>query len=406
MKLDSISVASKLRSLTIAIVLALGASAGWMQLRSEWNEREAIDRIESAQNNVTRATRWRGLIETNIQRIIATSITADPAVSETFGPAIQKTIKESAATQTELMQSARQPEDKASFEQIGAARLHLIELTKQLRQLQSAGDLPRLSGFVKDTMRPAFDVYLGALDRFVDLQAAHRAAAKEEAHTLRRATAASGAVLLFLVACAALFGMTLVSRSICRPLAETVRLSQAIAAGDLTQQISTGRRDEIGALMSAMAEMNDRLRTLVGEVHLGVQSVTVASSEIAAGSMDLSARTERAASSLQEAASSMEQLASTVAQTAESAQVARQLASSAIDASERSGAAFEKVRENMERITGSSRRIGEITSTIDGIAFQTNILALNAAVEAAECVNDFATPEVMNLLCRAVAFVG
>jgi methyl-accepting chemotaxis protein len=164
---------------------------------------------------------------------------------------------------------------------------------------------------------------------------------------------------------------------------QSVRVAQALAQGDLTQRIRSGRKDEIGSLMTAMQGMNERLRALVGEVRDGVQSVFVASSEIASGSLDLSTRTEHAASSLQEASSSMEELTGTVAQTADTARQARQLATSAIDAANRGGVAFAQVPDNMSRITESSRRIADITATIDGIAFQTNLFALNAAVEAA-----------------------
>ncbi len=256
-------------------------------------------------------------------------------------------------------------------------------MTRQLQALQGAGDTAASSALMTGSMRPAFDVYLHALDDFVAVQAAHCVAAKADAQAVGCATEWSGAALMLMVAIVALAAMTWVLRSINRPLAEAVRVSQAIAAGDLTQRIATGRADEIGALMSAMAVMNQRLCTLVSEVRGGVQSVSVASSEIASGSLDLSTRTESAASSLQEASSSMEQLTATVAHTADTADHARKLATSAIEAADRGGIAFAQVTDNMTRITESSRRIGDITATIDGIAFQTNILALNAAVEAA-----------------------
>jgi len=383
MNLDDISVSSKLRGVTIAIIVAVAASGSWIQIRSEANASAALSRMEVAQANVVKATRWRGLIETNIQRTLATSISADPAVAQTFGPALKQGIADSAAAQKELQLLAQQPDDKAAFERISVARSRLVELVQQLSKLVQNGDTAGSSRLALETMKPAFDVYLHAIDDFVELQAAHCADAKALAQTQSRATAIGGFAVMLLVCLVALGVMARVSRSISRPLAESVRVAQAIAQGDLTQRIRCGRKDEIGLLMTAMAGMNERLRALVGEVRSGVQSVSVASSEIASGSLDLSTRTEHAASSLQEASSSMEQLTGTVAQTADTAKHAWELAASAIDAANRGGTAFAQVMENMSRITESSRRIADITATIDGIAFQTNILALNAAVEAA-----------------------
>jgi methyl-accepting chemotaxis protein len=128
--------------------------------------------------------------------------------------------------------------------------------------------------------------------------------------------------------------------------------------------------------------MNDGLISIVTEVRNGTESISTASSQIAAGNLDLSGRTEEQASSLEETASSMEELTSTVKQNADNARQANQLAVSV-----GSGAAGRRrgseVVTTMDAITGSSRKIADIISVIDGIAFQTNILALNAAVEAA-----------------------
>jgi len=132
-------------------------------------------------------------------------------------------------------------------------------------------------------------------------------------------------------------------------------------------------------LQSVLAEVDKLVRQLVGTV----QSISVASAEIASGNQDLSGRTEQTASSLQQTSSSMEQLTGTVGQTADSARTANQLASSAAQAAQRGGEVVSQVVASMQDISTSSRKIGEIIGVIDSIAFQTNILALNAAVEAA-----------------------
>jgi methyl-accepting chemotaxis protein len=172
-------------------------------------------------------------------------------------------------------------------------------------------------------------------------------------------------------------------QSVCAPLERAVAVAGRIAQGDLTEALDTQGRDETAALMRSLQQMQDALRTLVGQVRDASDSIRVASSEVAVGNQDLSQRTEQTAGSLQATASSVEQLHTAVTHSAESARQANQLAGSASTVAERGGSVVAQVVSTMDEIHGSSRKIAEIIGTIDGIAFQTNILALNAAVEAA-----------------------
>src|SRR5450830_1780974 len=129
--------------------------------------------------------------------------------------------------------------------------------------------------------------------------------------------------------------------------------------------------------------MNDNLLNIVGKVRSGTDTIVTASSEIASGNLDLSARTESQAGSLEETASAMEQLTSTVRQNADNARQANQLAVSASEVAVQGGSVVGQVVDTMDAINASSRKIVDIISVIDSIAFQTNSLALNAAVEAA-----------------------
>jgi methyl-accepting chemotaxis protein len=172
-------------------------------------------------------------------------------------------------------------------------------------------------------------------------------------------------------------------RSVTSSLASADAAVRAIAAGDLTQDIAVQSRDEVGALLERLQVMQVALRKLIGDVRTGVESVTVASREIAQGNADLSARTEQQASNLQQTAASMEQMTATVNHNTESARQANQLAASASQVAAKGGAVVGEVVSTMDQISASSRKIADIIGVIDGIAFQTNILALNAAVEAA-----------------------
>jgi methyl-accepting chemotaxis protein len=181
---------------------------------------------------------------------------------------------------------------------------------------------------------------------------------------------------------AALFSITIV-RSITGPMQEAIAVAEAVASGDLTSRIEVKSTNETGHLMQALKTMNENLVELVGKVRMGTDSITTASSEIAAGNSDLSQRTEEQASSLEETASSMEELASTVKQNADNARQANQLAAGASEVAVKGGNVVGQVVQTMSSINESSKKIVDIISVIDGIAFQTNILALNAAVEAA-----------------------
>ena len=172
-------------------------------------------------------------------------------------------------------------------------------------------------------------------------------------------------------------------RAITGPLDEAVKVAQAVADGDLTQSIRVHSKDEAGKLMEALQTMNKRLQQIVGEVRTGTDTIATASSEIASGNLDLSSRTEQQAGSLEETVSAMEELTSTVKQNADNARQANQLAASAAEVAVQGGQVVSQVVSTMNNINESSKKIVDIISVIDGIAFQTNILALNAAVEAA-----------------------
>jgi len=171
--------------------------------------------------------------------------------------------------------------------------------------------------------------------------------------------------------------------SVVRPLRTLIAETRVIAGGDLTFDFAVDRHDDMGQLQQALQQMNVNLRSVMGDIRTNVDSITIATREIAAGNMDLSGRTESQASSLEETASSMEQFASTVKQNADSASQANELVQSASEVAGKGGAVVEKVGATMDEISASAKKIVDIISLIDGIAFQTNILALNAAVEAA-----------------------
>ncbi len=173
------------------------------------------------------------------------------------------------------------------------------------------------------------------------------------------------------------------SHSIVRPLRAAIDVARTVADGDLSTDIASEARDETGDLLRALADMNQRLRAMVTQVRSGAEAVAAGSSQIASGNLDLSSRTEEQAGTLEETAASMEQMNANVQHNMDSAQAAQDMAQRVAQEVEHSGALVAQVVATMGAIGASSHKIADITTVIDGIAFQTNILALNAAVEAA-----------------------
>ena len=213
--------------------------------------------------------------------------------------------------------------------------------------------------------------------------AKHERSVSEEASAGAKLASQIAYTLMICITALSLTTAVWLSRQIVRPLNDAVTLANSVAGGDLTNNIASTGTDEVGVLLHSLGEMQSNLAKLVTNVRHGSEGVATASAEIAQGNNDLSTRTEQQASALEETASSMEELGSTVKQNADAASQANQLAAAASTVARSGGDVVGQVVETMKGINESSRKISDIISVIDGIAFQTNILALNAAVEAA-----------------------
>ena len=267
------------------------------------------------------------------------------------------------------------------YEQAIAARdAYRVKRTELVKAKEAGQDVAAQTDTV---LAPIFQNYAGTLQELT------RTLDEGVADTLTDTTAKATASIAWIggssVAAifAGLFLAWLTTNSITAPVQQAVQATSAIAAGDLATPIPEGAKDEPGQLLTELAHMRSKLADIVANVRQSAESVSTASAEISQGNHDLSARTERQASALQQTAASMEELGSTVKQNSDSAQQANKLARDANDVALQGGNVVTQVVETMKGINDSSKRIADIISVIDGIAFQTNILALNAAVEAA-----------------------
>ncbi|MDU5191617.1 MAG: methyl-accepting chemotaxis protein [Mixta calida] len=254
-----------------------------------------------------------------------------------------------------------------------------------LQQLMNTADTHSLEGMFAINAAPKQKEMMADYDRWREaVNTLTRQASAQSQHAFSQMKMLMAAVMVLVLLCVALCWRVL-QQVLLRPLAAALNHIDAIEHGDLTHPVKENpqARNEMGRLHNGLARMQLALVNTVRNVRSGSDTILTGVSEIAAGNADLSARTEEQAASLEQTAASMEQLTATVKQNADNALQASKLAVSAADTAEQGGDIVDGVIKTIFGMEESAKKIAEITSVIESIAFQTNILALNAAVEAA-----------------------
>ena len=376
----------RLRNQILAIGLAgavLASLVGGMGLFSAGRLAGAFDNsvnMGQAVQSSQQAAMMQGAVRGDVLRALFGSISRDKEqisgaqkdLAEhiaLFNNAFQKldTLPLSPDVKTVIV--ATQPQVKQYTE----AASRVLDLTA--KGAMAAGAIPEFNRLFAE-LEKQMAVQVSAIDKDVQALSGHSSQVVQQA-TMLVGTALVAAIVLLVLAALWL------ARHLGRPMAYAVQIADQLAEGDLSQPVRPVGNDETLQLLNAMARMQANLSGIVRSVKANAENVAIASAEIAQGNHDLSARTEHQASALEQTAASMEELRATVNHNDQNAKQANQLAMGSSSVAMLGGEVVGQVVATMKGINDSSKKIADIISVIDGIAFQTNILALNAAVEAA-----------------------
>ncbi|MGM3173756.1 methyl-accepting chemotaxis protein [Dickeya lacustris] len=299
---------------------------------------------------------------------------------------ITKVIARNSEILKRLDELASSGKEKALFAAINQVRPASLAATQKAIALSQDNKLDDAKNTIMNEVRPAQEAYFKAINEMVSYQ---KGETRRSADDASESAQSSGLLMLILTVASTVLGVTvawLITRRIKGLLggepAYASDIARQIAAGNLAIHIERQSGND-ASLLAAMDDMRIGLSKMVQQVHDSSASISTGSSEIAIGSNDLSRRTEEQAASVQETAASMEQISQTIRQNGDTVREAAQLAGTASQTAAKGSDVVNDVITTMGDISTSSRKIGDIITVIDGIAFQTNILALNAAVEAA-----------------------
>ncbi|HEY6641034.1 methyl-accepting chemotaxis protein [Povalibacter sp.] len=392
-------------ALSSAILVAVGA----IGLSGTYASNGDLDAIFS---NRFMPTGWVGTIESQDRELLTKA--EDVVIRQDVG-AVRDTLEFVKTREAEVQQllvklNATELTDKErqianTFSRHGADVSSSVE---QALLAAQSGTFDKAESLLIEKARPSFDKMTEASEQLLTTQIEVAQTMRTEAEVAykRNRVVIIGAIVLG-IGISALFGFLLV-RSIVGALNTAVGVADRISNGELGNRINVQSQDELGSLLESLKRMDAKLVDIVGGVRGTADAVGSAARQLSHGNDDLSQRTQQQAAALEETASSMEEMTATVKQNADNARQANQLAVGAREQAERGGAVVHRAIGAMGEINSSSRKIADIISVIDEIAFQTNLLALNAAVEAAragEQGRGFAVvaTEVRNLAQRSAS---
>ncbi len=376
-------IATKLWLFISLVVLSIVA-VGWVGI---WRSEQIFSDGQAQQNNAAQlvqlSTEWTGLTQANTVRDQAMILAPGVTGEEAFKEGVAQSSQRISAILEKMAALNLTDADQTQLQKVKEYRAQVINGIKAARKLKAEGQEEEALRVTKADFLPAVAKYLEGQREFVAMQ---NERVKLVANDLQARRLANGVFMgssIIAIMVAIGFATGWFVRSIRQPLDQANGLAARIAQGDLSSELTTTREDEFGQLLHSLGSMNASLSTMVSQVRSSTDNIAIASSEIATGNNDLAQRTEQTSSNLQATASSMDSITATVQNSTDSAKQASALAANASMVAQRGGQVVGDVVATMQEIDASSKKISDIISVIDGIAFQTNILALNAAVEAA-----------------------
>jgi methyl-accepting chemotaxis protein len=383
MKLSNFKIGTKLMvGFAIVLVIAIAQS-----LYGVYTLKSVNSKSTEIADNWLRSVMYVSAMDVNTSDIRVAQfqhlLSSDEAAMTGFEKEIADVLANLEKNRSDYVKLIYAGEERKIFDAFESEWKQYLSFQPELMRLSRAKMTAEAETLINGEARKAFEVATASLTKLSALNLAGADKASKEGDVLyATGRALSLGTLALMVLIGGFVGWVL-SRGIVRNVTQAKEVAQRIAAGDLTVNIQVEGKDESAQLLQALQDMKENLSNIVRNVRQNADSVATASAEIAQGNNDLSSRTEQQASALEQTAASMEELSSTVKQNADNAKQANQLAQSASGVAIQGGDVVAQVVDTMKDINASSKKIADIISVIDGIAFQTNILALNAAVEAA-----------------------
>jgi len=404
----NLSVRAKLYA-TLTLMTIVMVAVGAVGLTGTKSSNHDLDAIFS---NRFMPTGWVGEIE-SLERELLTKaedvvIRQDAAAVKAAADFARSRESEVKGLWDKLKATELTPEERVIADEFSQHGTEVFGYVQEALIAMQAGSFDKAEALLIEKARPTYDKLTGSSERLLkaQIEVAQKMRANAESSFKRNTAFIIGAIVLG-AGLAGFLGYMLV-RSIVTTLNAAVNIADRIASGELGNHVRVDSSDELGRLMEALKRMDAKLVEIVGSVRGSADAVGSAARELSHGNDDLSQRTQEQAAALEQTASSMEEMTATVKQNADNARQANQLAVGAREQAEKGGSVVHRAIGAMGEINQSSRKIADIISVIDEIAFQTNLLALNAAVEAAragEQGRGFAVvaTEVRNLAQRSAS---